>query len=52
MVLCVHPEGSHVIEAFLKGTVDMHKKKRLLKILKGHFLKVQAQEMLACAVGQ
>ena len=40
MVLCVHAEGSHVIEAFLRGTVDIHKKKRLLKLLKGHFLKV------------
>lgn len=43
VVLCLNMHGSHVIEAFVNGTVDVNKKKKLLKLLKGCFAKVRGK---------
>lgn len=44
-MLCLNMHGSHVIEAFVNGTVDVNKKKKLLKLLKGCFAKVCCRSM-------
>eukprot|EP00123_Amoebidium_parasiticum_P019017 comp24333_c1_seq1/m.46036 comp24333_c1_seq1/g.46036 ORF comp24333_c1_seq1/g.46036 comp24333_c1_seq1/m.46036 type:complete len:737 (-) comp24333_c1_seq1:628-2838(-) len=40
LALALHPIGAHVVEGFMKGNVDLNMKKRLIKLLKGNYVKL------------